>query len=63
MTIQIELKDATIDRVSDVLKLEKSIAEKLKSVLNVWAKVELVNPGTIQRFEGKAKRVVDRRKI
>jgi phenylacetate-CoA ligase len=62
MTIQIELK-SEIDRVSDILKLEKKISEKLKSILNVWANIELVNPGTIRRFEGKAKRVVDRRKI
>ncbi len=64
MTIQVELSEkAEVDRVSDILELEKRIAEKLKSVLNVTAKVEVVNPGTLQRFEGKAKRVIDRRKI
>ncbi|RLI75370.1 phenylacetate--CoA ligase [Archaeoglobales archaeon] len=64
MTIQVELSEkAFSDKVSDILKLEKRIAERLKSVLNVWAKVEVVNPGTLQRFEGKAKRVIDRRKI
>ncbi|RLI79734.1 phenylacetate--CoA ligase [Archaeoglobales archaeon] len=64
MTIQVELAEkAFSDKVSDILKLEKRIAERLKSVLNVWAKVEVVNPGTLQRFEGKAKRVIDRRKI
>ncbi len=64
MTIQVELSDkVSIDRTTDILKLEREIAERLKSVLNVWAKVEIVNPGTLQRFEGKAKRVIDRRKI
>jgi len=64
MTIQVELSDKiNIDRVSDILELEKRIAEKLKTTLNVWAKVEVVNPGTLQRFEGKAKRVIDKRKI
>ncbi|WP_456469034.1 phenylacetate--CoA ligase family protein [Archaeoglobus sp.] len=64
MTIQVELSDrVSIDTTSDILNLEKKIAEKLKSVLNVWAKVEVVNPGTLQRFEGKAKRVIDKRKI
>ena len=64
MTIQVELAEkAFSDKVSDIIKLEEKIAEKLKSVLNVWAKVEVVNPGTLQRFEGKAKRVIDRRKI
>lgn len=64
MTIQVELSDrVSIDTTSDILNLEKKISERLKSVLNVWAKVEVVNPGTLQRFEGKAKRVIDRRKI
>lgn len=64
MTIQVELSEnARIDTTTDILKLEREIAERLKSVLNVWAKIEVVNPGTLQRFEGKAKRVIDRRKI
>ncbi len=64
MTIQVELSEnAKIDTTTDILNLEKEIAERLKSVLNVWAKIEVVNPGTLQRFEGKAKRVIDRRKI
>jgi phenylacetate-CoA ligase len=33
----------------------------MKNLLNVSAAVELVEPGTLPRFEGKAKRVVDRR--
>ncbi|RUM34429.1 MAG: phenylacetate--CoA ligase [Archaeoglobus sp.] len=64
MTVQVELSEkAEVDKVSDMLELERKITEKLKSVLNVTAKVEVVNPGTLQRFEGKAKRVIDRRKI
>lgn len=64
MTIQVEVKEnAFSDKVSDILNLEKKIASELKSVLNVTAKVEVVNPGTLQRFEGKAKRVIDNRKI
>ncbi len=64
MTIQVELSDkVSVDRTTDILRLEREIAERLKSVLNVWAKIEIVNPGTLQRFEGKAKRVIDKRKI
>ncbi len=64
MTIQVELSDkARIERTTDILELERRIEEKLKDVLNVRAKVEVVNPGTLQRFEGKAKRVIDKRKI
>jgi phenylacetate-CoA ligase len=64
MTVQVELnEDAFSDRVSDILQIERKIMENLKSTLNVSAKVEVVNPGTLQRFEGKAKRVIDNRKI
>ena len=64
MKIQVELSErVTIDTTAGILELEKKISDKLKTVLNVSAKVEVVNPGTLQRFEGKAKRVVDRRKI
>jgi len=64
MTVQVELSDkAKMNRTTDVLELERRIEEKLKAVLGIRAKVEVVNPGTLQRFEGKAKRVIDRRKI
>jgi phenylacetate-CoA ligase len=64
MTIQVELSESvSVDKTSDILRIEKMVSERLKSVLNVWAKVEVVNPGTLQRFEGKAKRVIDRRRI
>ena len=42
---------------------EKLIAEKLKSTLGIGVKVHLVNPKTITRSEGKAKRVIDNRKL
>ena len=64
MTIQVELSEKVqIEKPVEILALKKKVEEKLKSVLGVHANVELVNPGTIQRFEGKAKRVIDRRKI
>ena len=39
------------------------IADKLKSTLGIGVKVHLVNPKTIARSEGKAKRVIDMRKL
>jgi phenylacetate-CoA ligase len=64
MTIQVEVnEEAFSDKVSDILELSKKISNNLKSVLNVSARVEVVNPGTLQRFEGKAKRVIDNRKL
>uniref|UniRef100_A0A7J2TKZ6 Phenylacetate--CoA ligase family protein n=1 Tax=Archaeoglobus fulgidus TaxID=2234 RepID=A0A7J2TKZ6_ARCFL len=64
MTIQVELNEkVSIERPGEIINLRKKVEEKLKSVLGVHANVEIVNPGTLQRFEGKAKRIVDRRKI
>ena len=41
--------------------LTKKIHDKLKVVLQIDAKVTLVSPNTLKRFEGKAKRVTDLR--
>ena len=43
--------------------MEKSITEKLRSTLGIGAKVHLVNPKSIERSTGKAKRVIDKRKL
>ena len=51
------------DDVANIEKLEKNITEQIRSVLGIGAKVHLVNPKTIARSEGKAKRVIDNRKI
>ncbi|MEM1578826.1 MAG: phenylacetate--CoA ligase [Archaeoglobaceae archaeon] len=64
MTIQVELNEkVSIEKPADILNLKKKVEDRLKSVLGIYAKVEIVNPGTLQRFEGKAKRVIDKRKI
>jgi phenylacetate-CoA ligase len=52
---------------SDEVKKLQTLADKIKreigSILGIGAKVKLVEPRTIERSEGKAKRVVDKRKI
>jgi phenylacetate-CoA ligase len=64
MTVQVELKpEAFSDKVDDMLKLKKHISNELKKYLNIAVEVELTAPGTLPRFEGKAKRVTDRRKM
>ena len=50
------------DNVKAIEKLEKYITEELRSMLGISAKVHLVNPKSIVRSEGKAKRVIDNRK-
>ena len=51
------------DSVKDIEKTERHIQEKLRTVLNISAKVKLVEPKSIARSEGKAKRVIDKRSI
>ncbi len=56
-------KDVFSDKISDLMRLENKVGKSLKTVLNLSAKVELVEPGTIPRSMGKAQRVIDKRKI
>ena len=50
------------DSVKTIEKIETEIRKKLDSVLGISAKVTLVEPGSIERSEGKAKRIIDNRK-
>lgn len=51
------------DDIKSIEKIEKQITEQLRSILGIGAKVHLVNPKSIVRSEGKAKRVIDKRKL
>lgn len=64
LEVQVEMSDNFFcDDVKSVEKVEKQIKEQLRSVLGLGAKVTLVNPKSIARSEGKAKRVIDNRKL
>lgn len=63
MEIQVELADGSLlDSYGALEALEKRIHSGLRSVLGLDAGIKLVAPGTLPRFEGKAKRVIDNRK-
>ena len=51
------------DDVKSIETTERQITEQLRSTLGIGAKVHLVNPKRIKRSEGKAKRVIDNRKL
>lgn len=51
------------DEVKRVEEVEKKIRKEIESTLGINAKVKLVEPKTIERSEGKAKRVIDKRKL
>ncbi|NLO89903.1 MAG: phenylacetate--CoA ligase [Clostridia bacterium] len=63
--IKVEVTEEVLkrDRFSELEKLEQKIRDRLYSVLSLDAKVRLVEPHTIERFEGKAKRIIDKRNI
>lgn len=64
ISIQVELKDeAFTGELSDLARIQKKTEEKLKSVLNVRSKIELVEKGTIPRTAGKSRKVVDLRDV
>ena len=64
ISIQVELKDeAFTGELSDLARIQKKTEERLKSVLNVRSKIELVEKGSIPRTAGKSKKVVDRRDV
>lgn len=51
------------DEIKVLEDVEKKIKHEIESTLGISAKVRLVEPKSIQRSEGKAKRVIDKRKI
>lgn len=62
--LDVEMSESMFaDDVKSIAKTEKFITEKLRSTLGLGVKVHLVNPKSITRSEGKAKRVIDLRKL
>lgn len=51
------------DNLAKVSKKEKELVAALKAMLGIQAKVHLVSPKSITRSEGKAVRVIDKRKL
>ena len=60
LTVKVELAHTT-DSFSVLERISNTVRNKLKVILGLDAKVLLVSPNTLQRFEGKAKRVKDLR--
>ncbi|MFI3167889.1 MAG: phenylacetate--CoA ligase [Bacillota bacterium] len=62
MEVQVEMSEKLFsDEVRKLEATKKKLQNDLNSILNIKAKVTLVEPGTIPRSEGKAKRVIDQR--
>ncbi|MEX1306930.1 MAG: phenylacetate--CoA ligase [Eubacteriales bacterium] len=64
LEIWVEMSDALFsDEVKAVEAVRNRIGEQVHSLLGLHAKIKLVEPKTIERSMGKAKRVVDNRKL
>lgn len=62
VTLKLEVNpDFDFDEIGAIERLQKEIRDKLKAALSVGINVKLVEPKTIARSEGKAKRVIDLR--
>ena len=62
MLVKVEVQEQFFQEdLKHLQKLQKRITEALKSELLVTTKVELVEPNTLPRSEGKAQRVIDKR--
>ena len=51
------------DAVSEITAKERQLADAMKTMLGVNPRIHLVSPKSIQRSEGKAVRVIDKRKL
>jgi phenylacetate-CoA ligase len=64
MEVQVEVTPRIFsDKVATMETLQRRLSNEMRQVLQTRVQVTLVAPSTIQRSEGKAKRVIDRRKI
>ena len=63
MTVEVELEELFTDDYQRLLNLEKEIKRRLKDEILLTPHVKLVPKGTLPVSEGKAVRVVDKRKV
>jgi phenylacetate-CoA ligase len=64
LELQVEVDEAFFqDKISQLQDLRQKIQNNLESTLGLGIKVNLVEPKTIERSEGKSKRVIDKRKL
>ncbi len=64
LEVQVELAPELVsDEVRAVEDLQRSVSRAIEQVLGLSVKLRLMNPGSIERSEGKSKRVVDNRSL
>jgi len=64
LTVMVEVNERLFsDQIKDLQQMERALEKNIKEFLGVTATVKLVEPKSIQRSEGKAVRVIDKRKM
>jgi phenylacetate-CoA ligase len=64
MLVRVELtKESFSDKITDLMQIRKNVEHRLRNALNVAVDVEIVEPGSLPRFEGKSKKVIDKRSL
>jgi len=64
LEVQVEMNEKVFsDEIKNLEHMEKKIEAQLYASLNIHTRVRLVEPKTIARSEGKAKRIIDKRQI
>jgi phenylacetate-CoA ligase len=62
MTIEVEInRNAFRGELEDLTRAQNKVVGALREALNLRTRVKLVEPDSLPRYEGKAKRVIDRR--
>jgi phenylacetate-CoA ligase len=63
LQILVEVEELYFDKISQLQGLRDRLQQQVESTLGISADIKLVEPKTIERFEGKARRVIDKRKF
>lgn len=64
LEIQVEINESLMsDEVQKLQDLQARIASEIRELYQVGARIKLVEPHSIRRFEGKARRVIDKREF
>ncbi len=64
LEVWVEVSESVFsDKAGKLSQLEQKILDEIESLLGLTVKVKLVEPKTIERSEGKTRRVLDKRKI
>jgi phenylacetate-CoA ligase len=64
LEVQVEMNEKVFsDEIRNLERMERRIEEELYAALNIHTRVRLVEPKSIARSEGKAKRIIDKRQV